>query len=266
MTQVSHLSPGFRFAGALSSVAVQRVLQGVLLSSYTVESLLVVGSGFGEEADVLVRHLDEASPPPFLTAIDLANVSHSLREKPNLGCLGARLQFQQTDLLETSLLKKYGEFDVVQCGFVLHDFPPDAKDAAVTTLAAAVRSGGYVLISDIFLLSPMNAREVWFLYQGFLQEATAALQLGRLTPESFDALVGDGVRMGLARSLREAIRGERDYFETREALINRALRAGLEIVRVDCNPMNKRMSTLLFRRPRVTRRYARVAVGANHVI
>ena len=249
MNSQSHLYEGFRFAGALESVAEQRTAQAHILSNCTCTSVLVVGGGFGEETDVLMSAINKAGNPPNLTVIDLADVSAELRSQPFLRQLGPRLRFSQIDLLDAPDLPGYGGFDLVQCGFVLHDFAPCTKDAAVATLAGSVRPGGHVLISDICVRLSAGTEEVDGVYSRFLEEAWSALNEGRLTEGGYSALVGDGIREGLERSRRDAFLGERDHFEDCHDVVRRALRAGLELVRVNRNSVNERLFVFLFRRP-----------------
>ncbi|MGH9891281.1 MAG: hypothetical protein ACREA0_04715, partial [bacterium] len=136
----------------------------------------------------------------------------------------------------------------VQCSFVLHDICPALRDQAVELLAKAVRPGGHVLISDIFVRTAGDPVEVVAIYDGFIGEASQALGGGLLERDQFDALVGDGVRMGLTRTRREAARGQRDFFEEPRSLVVRAQRAGLRLVQIARNRLNAHLLVLLLTR------------------
>lgn len=248
MRQESHLYPGFRHAGSLASVAIQREIQGSLLSSLDVSRILIVGSGFGEEANILVKYLGDAVMKLHLSVVDLTDVYRQLCAQPFLRHLISKLRFYHIDLLESQKIDGFGKFDIVQCGFVLHDFQPFYKNHAIDVLASSVRVGGYVLISDIFLSAENSVSDILEIYQGFITEAEDALKDGNLNPDAFAELVGDGKCMGLKRSKREALYRIRDFFETRDSMIGRAKLTGLKLVEICHNPICSYMSMLLFKR------------------
>ncbi len=248
MTPTSHLYSGFRYAGALASIKEQRHIQGRLLARLPMERLLVIGIAFGEEANVLVSHQPQRRERLRVTAIDLVDVGAQVNVQPHLLRLPRPVEFHRLDLLNASCLDDYGTFDVVQCGFVAHDIPPLLKDRAVLSLANAVGWNGLILISDIFVRSQRNPAEVAAIYDGFIEEAKAALRARRLSREAFDELVGDGDRRGLAASRRDAMAGDRDFFEEPHALIARAQRANLTLIDAVPNPQNASLFVFLFAR------------------
>lgn len=247
----SHLYKGFRHAGTLASIQAQRDLQRRALACLHGTRLLIVGSAFGEEANHL---LYGTSRWLRVVAIDLVDVASQVFQQPVLLMLGWRFGFYRCDLLDTFKLHEYGSFDVVQCGFVLHDMPSREKDRAIRQLAYAVRPGGHIIISEIFSSTggdqTSNAAAV---YDTFLREATTARDLSRLRSSDFDELVGDGVKPGLLRSREEAVQGNRDFFEPLAETIERARCAGLRLKKVAVNPVNRDLCVLLFGRARLSR-------------
>jgi SAM-dependent methyltransferase len=248
MTIKCHLYPGFRHVGALASINAQRLVQGGLLRDVAPKSLLIVGSGYGEELDLLVACQPSIDNWSILSIIDLADVHGDLASQPHLAELKRKPSFRRLNLLDAAELQEFGAFDCVQCSFVLHDIFPHEKDRALRALAESVRRGGHVLVSDIFVQLPEDANEISEIYDGFIHEAEAAFREGGLREDEFHALVGDGNARGLKRSRREAVRGERDFFEPLDVLLERARRVALTLVDVIQNPLNARLFVLLFSR------------------
>lgn len=246
MTSQSHLYQGFRHVGALSSVHFQREDQKTLLASLPGSRLLVVGSGYGHEAEHILDSDSQLRDLLDVTIIDLVDVSVELLQRSGLSMLNSKLRFNQRDILDASRVDGYGMFDIAQCGFVLHDIRPNEKDRAMQQLAGAVRGGGHIIISDIFSLGSGAHQVALDVYDSFIRETIAARAVGRLSTDAYDELMGDGACSGLLRSREEAISGVRDYFESVAELIARALRAGLRLVSVSRNPDNKFLAVLVF--------------------
>jgi len=242
----SRLYRGFRLAGALSSVKAQREYQKLVLASLPGSRLLIVGCGFGDEAEQLLSDKSCIQKWSDITAIDLADVSGELRRHEHLSMLTDKLRFHQCDLLEACCLDSYGFFDIVQCSFVLHDIRPSEKGTAMERLAAAVRYGGHIIISDIFPLRGLknqNARDV---YDTFIYEALDALAVGRISSVELNELLGDGTCSGLLRSREEAIQGTRDFFESTYEIVGRAFSAGLSLISLARNIDNENLAVLVF--------------------
>ena len=242
----SHLYPGFKHAGALESVQAQRILQGGILWRLAPRKLLIVGSGYGEELNEFLGFQRSTDVCGDLSIIDLADVRSELTLQPHVVRLNSKISFRQLDLLQADELDGFGAFDIIQCGFVLHDIAPHEKDRAFENLANAIAPGGHVLVSDIFVESPGDVGEISGIYDRFIHEGEVALREGRLCDHEFQALVGDGIAMGLKRSRKESVRGERDSFEPLGVLLERARRAGLALVDLTPNPLNKHLFVLLF--------------------
>jgi len=255
MTSDSHLYPGFRFAGALASVDAQRRLQRDALATLPLQHLLSVGCGYGDELELMLGGREGGDDALRVLAVDLADVGHEVGSLPNVARLGERFRFQRLGLLDAEAINDFGGFDVVQCGFVLHDIEPHDKGRAIATLARAVRPGGYLLVSDIFLSEGGgDAREIGSIYDLFIAEARDALDRRRLNRGQYEALIGDSACPGLIRSRCDAMRGTRDHFEKPSALVHRARQAGLVLHRLFTNPRSGRLLVMLFHRPPEVRR------------
>lgn len=245
----SHLYPGFRFAGALPSVLRQRRIQAQMLRALSPRRLLVVGCAQGDELSELLSEINLDNADFTVTATDLCDVEEVLRSHDYAISLGPRLHWMQLDLLEAERVSGYGDFDVVQCGFVLHDIRPEMKDRALALMSRAVKTGGHLIISEICLKEGSDpASEAIEIYDVFLREADEARRKGLLQPHEWGLLVGDGESPGLLRTKREAMDGDRDFFETRSELIRRIQRAALEMSETVVNEMNSRLTVLLLRR------------------
>jgi len=242
----THLYEGFRYVGALPSIATQRQIQASILENINRANLLVVGCGFGEEIDQILSHRQTSANILGVTAIDLADVEPYLFEQPNISSLGKKFTFKKHNIFDIDELDGFGKYDIVQCGFVLHDFQPDQKEIAIALLASAVRLGGYVMISDIFTSTQQTPSKSAEIYDNFIREAYTATQMGHMKKSEFEALMGDGECLGLKRTRFEAVNGERDYFEPVNILVERAKRVGLKIVQIIENPQNEHLSICIF--------------------
>lgn len=242
----SHLYAGFRCAGALPSVHAQREFQRQVVELIPGEDLFIVGCAFGEEANHILSATDRWRN---VLAIDLADIGTVLAWQPALSSRVSGLRWYNSNLLDAPQLPGYGTFDAVQCGFVLHDVPPSAKERAIGYLASAVRIGGHVIISDIFVQPHRDrASNTEDIYDAFLCEASAALEQGSLSLGEWHALVGDGLEPGLLRSRHESLEASRDYFDSIELTVARAESAGLDLQDLFHNPINEHLSVLVFRR------------------
>jgi len=246
----SHLYEGFQFAGELSSVREQRKLQAALVARLQPGKLLVVGCAYGEELASLLGALDLENSRVSLTAIDLVDTEASLRRFQYAQTLDRRLEFKRLDLFRSEELADYGRFDLVQCGFVLHDIPYSLKDRAIGVLAQAVRPGGYVVLSDMFATGSTDARvELTHVYNDFLREGELAVCSGDLGLEQWQLLAGDGITPGLIRARAEAKDGARDHIDRFEKCTARVVRCGLIVLDTVINSVNPRLAVILGRRP-----------------
>jgi len=261
----SHLYQGFRFASVLPSIRAQREIQRKILHILRIKTLLVLGCAFGDELAQLLEGITYMSSDISVTAIDLASVEDALRAHTFAKVLGPHLKWRSLDLLDAAQLPEYGEFDVVQCGFVLHDVPYDDKDRAMAVLSGAIRPGGHLIISDMFISDKQDRlTEACNIYDAFLSEASSARNSGLLGAEEYRPLVGDGVQPGLHRSKKEATEGMRDFFDSLESLIDRFRKAGLHICRIEPNPINSSLSVILAVRPPTQR--GLLDVGSSNVL
>lgn len=248
---MSHLYPGFRYVDRLPLVIAQRNVQrqiiGDLLVNKNIRSILSIGCGYGDElASILPDDIDSL----HVCAIDVADVEKDLRLNGFAKRLNSRLIWCRLDLMDLTSVPWYGEFDLIQCGFVLHDVEHGQKNHAVRLLSRAVKLGGHILVSDIFLSGNVKFEfQVRNIYDAFLAEANAALKLGTLTPNQWRMLLGDGDQLpGLLCTKEEACVGNRDFFDNDDTWTQRALEVGLSFVRRERNPLNPMLRIDLMKR------------------
>jgi 2-polyprenyl-3-methyl-5-hydroxy-6-metoxy-1,4-benzoquinol methylase len=249
----SHLYHGFQFVGVLRSIRGQRRIQAAIIRGLRVERLLVIGCGYGDELAVLLGRLNLQDPFVRVNAIDLAPTGESVKSKDFARRLGSRFEFATLDLMDLAGLQGYGQFDVAQCGFVLHEIPYSLKEQALKILSASVRPRGHVIISDIFNSDTGSyTSEVAKIYDAFLREANCALSQGALQQHEWRSLLGDGSCPGLLLSKAEAVAGSRDYFETLACMVGRAARNGLDVCRIVSNPFNPWLYVIVTHRQQAT--------------
>lgn len=248
----SHLYPGFRHASALRSISEQRRIQNEILRSLRPRRLLSVGCAHGDEIRELLRCIDLLDERFYVSAIDVCDVEDVLWTHSFARDLGERLAWKQLDLLHAAELPGYGNFDIVQCGFVLHDVPWGMKNDAFAILLRALRRGGHLLVSEIVAKPDRSyAAEVADIYDAFIDEAAACRKAGALDANSWQAFVGDGEPPGLLHSKASALGENRDFFDTQAALIDRAESAGSQVQRIITNTVNERLIVAVLRRTNV---------------
>lgn len=248
-----YLYHGFQFVGALRSIRSQRQIQAAIIRALRIGRLLVIGCGYGDELAALLGRLNLQNPSLWVNAVDLAPTGESLKSKNFAKRLGSRFEFATLDLMDLAGLQGYGQFDVAQCGFVLHDIPYPLKEQALKILSRSVRPGGHVIISDIFNSDKQSyTSDVANVYNTFLREANCALDEGALQQHEWRSLLGDGTCRGLLLTKAEAVAGFRDYFETLASMVDRAARNDLDVCRVESNPLNPWLNVIVMCRRQAT--------------
>lgn len=248
---VSHLYPGFRYAGSLPSVFEQRKLQAQMLAELQPKRMLVIGCGYGDELVTLLSGLRLDDGGLSVTAVDLADVGECLGGHDFARSLGARFEFAHLDVLQCGTLVTYGQFDVVQCGFVLHDIPYAKKDEVLALLSSAIVPGGYLILSDFFAGNHALNAELECVYNAFIDEGHQLIRTQALREEKWLLLAGDGEMPGLLRSRRDALVGLRDYIDEQGQFAKRLRAVGLQICEVLPNPVNHRLSVVVARRSEI---------------
>ena len=234
----SHLYQGFQYAGKLQSIEYQRMVQKNIILTIRPCNILSVGCAQGDEIETILNNESIKTTCCNVTAIDIANVWSELSSKKIVKTIGKRFSWQLMDLLECNNLHDYGQYDVVQCGFVLHDIPYELKNIALYKLSKAVAHRGYLIVSDFFFTYVRNYKEqISTLYDNFIQEAQQAMPIGRLSPLAYHQLVGDGTEAGIYRTRQEAMQGDRDYFDDMNTFMSRVNRLQLKIIGVYQNPL-----------------------------
>lgn len=261
-TSRSHLYPGFTNVSGLESIEAQRDLESALLPALAERTLcrrsfLSVGTAYGDELEHFARKrtLDGWE---VISGIDIVgDVSAAVMAQPALAGLRRVLQFREFDLCDLPLLRGSGAWGCVQCGFVLEDIPNELKRSVYEGLFDSLCENGAILVSEMFLdnrgatgtAEIERRRRVARLYDRFLAEAQEALSCGRLSLVEYEALCGNGNGAGLVRTKRESLRGERDYFETREQVVSRLDDAGFIDIEYAANPVNPDLGVMVAVKP-----------------
>jgi 2-polyprenyl-3-methyl-5-hydroxy-6-metoxy-1,4-benzoquinol methylase len=244
----SHLYPGFQFAGRLQTIEYQRIIQKIIIRHFNPHDVLSIGCAQGDELEMLFDNENLAINDYNITAIDLYNVEKELCSKKFVRSLGSRFFWQQMDLLECDILHDYGQYDMVQCGFVLHDIPYELKDLALYILKRAVTSEGYIIVSDFFLTSANKYKaQISSLYEKFIHEAQQVQKRGSLSPWSYHQLVGDSTTPGIYRTKQDALHGDRDFLDDLSSFIKRVERMQLEICSIYSNPICPQAKVILLK-------------------
>jgi SAM-dependent methyltransferase len=209
--------------------------------------VLSVGCGFGDELDHLLANVNVENPSFRVTAVDIVDVGSHVLSQRFAARLGTRLTWRRYDL---NSVWQLGEFDVVQCGFVLHDVPSSGKLQALESLARAVAPGGYLIISDFFLhhMNDIPGQKL-AAYNLIIEEAVQALDSGDLNQLELQELLGDGVGPGLLATRAHAVLEERDFFDTVPLLMERASHFGFHLVQIHRNQFHEWLAVLVMQRP-----------------
>lgn len=154
----SYIYPGYKQVDIFGPIRTQKKIQADIIKSISLKeniSALFVGCGYGDEIQYFSEYLNgQFNNFTEITAIDidksLSPLIHSLPWKQKFPQID--FKFIGTDLLLIAdYLSKNTKFDLIQCGFVLHDIPFDEQAKAIKILFSYLKMGGLLLISEIFL-------------------------------------------------------------------------------------------------------------------
>jgi SAM-dependent methyltransferase len=245
---------GFRYVGALPSIAAQRELEAAALASALrildrkALALLCGGVGDGYGLDNLLDPSRYDQSLRLVACVDLVDfLTAGLARLPHLQRLGGAVQLTKAPIQNVARLFEAKMFDVAIYSGVLHEVPYDEKLEAFAAIASVLRENGFLLYSDMFLdnrRSESRVQEeqrqarIQRLYGLFLDEAETALRHGNLNPSSHHALVGDENSPGLLYSRARALLGLDDYYEPLDDAIARLRTLGFVKIDVQCNPQN----------------------------
>ena len=254
---VSHLYDGFHYAGALPCIARQRSLQAQLLRNLTRQKvttgrLLSVGVGWGDELRTL---LDNEQPSNWdgIDTIDLAPGSTEAMRKVAVDlALHRRLEHRLMDLADLAGHRRYGEWAVIQCGFVLQDIAYEAKQDIFDLLHGGLLPDGVLLISEMFLdnrvrrgsVDRRRRHEASRLYEVFLSEADLCFATGVLSKAAYDSLRGSDETPGICSARLGALEGVRDFFESKRQIIKHLRSSGFSSVQFLRNPLHPSLGVL----------------------
>ncbi|MEW6054288.1 MAG: class I SAM-dependent methyltransferase [Nitrospirota bacterium] len=257
----SLLYPGFRYAGVLESITSQRGLQSSIIrhavSAYNLYgACLSIGTAYGDELAFFAREgvLDHWSQ---IVGIDIVGeVGIDVLSQPDLARFHDRLFFRQLDLQQ--LPPPFGEnyWDCIQCGFVLEDIEYADKQYVYDKLFQSLNHRGMLIISEMFVdnqkrsngTDELRRQQISELYEYFLAEARESLKRKILTQDQYDLLCGNGQDPGLVSTMKMAINGARDYFETLEQTEAHLLTAGFSDISYYPNPVFSLIGVIVARK------------------
>jgi ubiquinone/menaquinone biosynthesis C-methylase UbiE len=253
----SHLYDGFVLADRLPSISFQRGIQRKLLDTIPVTSparVLSIGCGFGGELDQVFEPYFTKQHCESFVAVDISSLSGRCLHGRLAQALGKRFHWYEMDFLEF-LASECGHnnkpFDLIQCGFFLHDIEWSEKDNALHAIRRACRSDGWLLLSDIFVCEDHQfhwreySKEVEALYDRFVSEAVQMHDAGVLSKEEYRDFVGDEAGSGLKQTQRDAVAGQRDFFESIETTISRLKRVGFRVGSITTNSLHQNLSVII---------------------
>lgn len=261
MISQTHLYRGFRHVGLLPSIMFQRQAQKKSIKESCHQdnkiTMLFIGCGYGEELDALLSGHESNAMVSNIIAIDIAPVESYLLDQPFVTQKNLALIWRQLNLFNIHENPEFGHFDLVQCGFVLHDIEFSNKQSAFDIIGKAVRPGGRVIVSDIYVsesalhqdaLDDSYMQEVGCIYDRFLNEVQQVFKAGCLLEEDMNELLGNGQTPGLLKTSKDAMDGKRDFFDSIAQTVARMRQSGLEVDEIICNPHNDKLAVLLAHR------------------
>jgi len=273
MKEISYLYPGFKHVGYLPSVAFQRTVQRrtivKLLKEQPCIKMLSIGCGYGEELNHCLMGLEGDGVIVSVMAVDVAAIRRDIFSQSFANQGNIRLSYEQLNLFNLYEAPGFGCFDIVQCGFVLHDVESNRKQLAFDIISKAVRPGGQVIISDIFVsdaavqqccLNVLYTQEVENIYGQFLYETQSAYTAGLLCEKDMNELLGNGQEPGLLRTSKDAISGNRDFFDSVAQTVSRMRYCNLDIDEVIYNPHCHNLAVLVSHRSLVNTDYAPLGI------
>jgi hypothetical protein len=243
----NYYSKGFKYVGMLESIVNQRNQQQYILNCIRSENILSVGCGNLREIYELLRCKLIAYNQLRLATIDTAPVFNGNTFKKLQSLLSQRFKWYQMDMMSIDVIYDYGNYDVTQCGFLLHDIQYNLKNSAINLLSEACKPGGYVIVSDFFLKNPRDIDEVTALYDTLILECVNARNSGRLKQWQYNLLLGNEKNPGLLSSKSDALAGK-EYYDTIEDFSHRAELCNLTIESIWSNPYNDWAKVLLLKR------------------
>lgn len=245
--------PGFKFIGKLPSINEQRliqkkVLENILLSKRIERiNFLSVGVGDGEELNFLLTSPILKSSIAKVICIDILNSYFNPYSLPNVRDMNNKITFVQEDARNLHKHLTQAEFDIIQCGFLMHEIKYEDKNNILLQFFNLLKPAGYLVYSDIFTdnykqENPhedlLRVKNIERLYKFFIEEATECVKNGVMTQTEWDLLYGDGVTEGLIKSMERDMEGLDSYYEPLDKAKSRLIECGYRDIETYGNQKN----------------------------
>jgi len=225
----SHLYESYRYVSKLPSIKRQWELQAKIITKVNPENIVIVGVGFGDEIDVLIEELKSA----YSSADSLGNLKQIEWIDLDDKFVDRYLEIQKgrfsnlipiskagTDLLK---IEDRNRWDCIICSFVLHDIRE--KENYIRKLYSTLKRNGIIVISEMFLDNNKKQDDT---IEDFERKSKIDELYGKFCIEiigktkNADIPVNDGEKFlkEVQKTMEEAKNGKRDYFLTKEQMID----------------------------------------------
>jgi len=220
--------PGFKFINKLPSINEQRLIQRKflvhILASKQLKMIkfLSAGVGDGEELDFLFASSILKSAIAKVICIDILNSYFNPYSLSNLSNVLNKTAFIQEDVRNIQKRFNQGEFDIIQCGFLMHEIKYENKNDVLINFFNLLKPNGYLIYSDIFADNHkrqsldeelLRIKSIERIYNSFIKEAIECVKNGAMASDEWNLLCGDGIKEGLLKSMKKAMDGLDDYYE-----------------------------------------------------
>jgi SAM-dependent methyltransferase len=255
--------PGFNQINKFPSIIEQRSIQrkylrNILNSSKDVKiKLLSIGVGDGEELNMILLDSNLVNDIEKIYCIDKVDNYFQPSKLPNLKFILNKIYFIKQDIKKLYDNIQENEFDIIQCGFLMHEIEYEHKDRVINLLNNLLKAKGILICSDIdmdnFVRNDREEdnkrkRNIISLYNKFIAEAKKCLKNKVMTMEEFNLLCGDGRNNGLLFSKNNAINGLDDYYEPLKTITDRINRCGFNCEDIFINSKSRSLFVICARK------------------
>jgi len=226
---MSYLYNEYYLVSHVPSLVNQWEIQAIEVLKNKPENILIIGPGFGYEINSIINKLN--ADDSHLKLIEWLDLD---REYAGKGIQTEKIppsiivrRIKPDNLME---LDEDNRWDCIVCSFVLHDIKYENQKDAISILYKALKPGGTVLISEMFLDNRVRSeyvedlerkKEIDVLYNGFYDEVQKEIS---------------GETVGKMKFLKELLKikdgsrnGTRDYFFSAQQTIDLLSRIGFAV-------------------------------------
>jgi len=253
---------GFKYINKLPSMYEQRLLQRSLLEKIVGNQnnkleFLIVGIGDGEELNYLISNQNTSKKINNIYCVDLLDAYFNPHLLPNINKILKKIVFLKENVLKIEKYFRNVKFDLIQCGFFMHEIEYKDKDRVLKLLNNLLKIKGFLICSDIDadnivrndrVEDNKRKRNISTLYNTFIAEAKECFKNKIMNQEEFNLLCGNGSNNGLLFSKKRAINGLDDYYEPLKTLRNRIDRCGFTCEEISKNSKNRSLFVICARK------------------